>query len=450
MARIVTIIGTRPEIIKMAPVIEALQRRAAQLIVVHSGQHYDFEMSEVLFKQLNLPKPDMNLEVGSGTHSRHLARLLTSFERMIRRFQPDLVLAEGDTNTVAAGGLACSRSLVPFGHVEAGLRSYDRTMPEEMNRMLADDCAELCFAPTQRAAINLCREGISPAKIRVTGNTIVDACLKNLQIARRRSRMREELAGEDLPIVTVTIHRAENVDNVSRLRTIVSILLSLKKCKIVYPIHPRTRIRLLRNNLLSRLKKAKNLIITPPLAYWDFLSLLSSSKAVLTDSGGVQEEALVLNVPCLTLRTNTERPETVDAGMNFIVGTDNNRILPLVNKALQGRLILKPHARNVLGDGRAGERIAETCMSSLEKHLRPRPPEYYESGSASYKIIGASGRIVGKSVEDLIREHPDVLLSTVFDSEGNPLFPYPELTIGRGWKIQIFGEAATVNRISEF
>jgi len=308
------IVGTRPEIIKMSPVIREIQKDPElELIFVNSNQHYDYELSQQFIEELVLPIPKLNLDVRSGTHAEQTSQILVKLEKAFRDENTDIVLAEGDTNTVLAAGLASVKAHVPFGHIEAGIRSYDRTMPEEINRRIAAVCAELHFAPTERAAINLLHEGILPQKIFVTGNTIVDACIQNIEIARRKSNILDHFNLKDgKPFGLVTFHRPENVDNKNNLGQIVKILVSINECNLIFPIHPRTEKMLEKFNLLRELEADDKIILSKPLGYLDFIRLLSESSFVITDSGGIQEEALTFKIPCLTLRENTERPETVE------------------------------------------------------------------------------------------------------------------------------------------
>jgi len=441
--RILTVVGTRPEIIKMVPVIRALEKRASvELVIVHSGQHYDSEMSQVFFDELGLRKPDVDIGVGSGTHAQQTSKMLEEFEKVIEHFDPKLVLAEGDTNTVVAASLAAIKIHVPFGHVEAGLRCYDRMMPEEINRVIADQCAQLCFAPTNKSALNLLREGIYPYRIFVTGNTVVDACLENLKKAEQSSKIMTKLdLNHKRPIVLLTLHRSENVDDVHKLQSIMEAALQLNECTIVYPVHPRAQKNIATTGLIHDLEKAEHICLTRPLGYFDFLCLLSKSLFVLTDSGGVQEEAVTLRIPCLTLRHSTERPETVSVGANIIVGTETSRILYLSRKLLNEpkTLRLMKTINNPLGDGRAGERIAEICVEACEQGLTVESPAYYETGSADYVSIEVPRGLIGKDIMFLQTDHPSVLVTNVYDSKGTPLFPRPDLKLGKKWLISLFG-----------
>ncbi|MGZ7044614.1 MAG: non-hydrolyzing UDP-N-acetylglucosamine 2-epimerase, partial [Methanobacterium sp.] len=310
--KIAVIIGTRPEIIKMAPVIDEMEKRKVEYILIHTGQHYDREMSDQFFIDLELRKPDYNIGVGSGSHGEQTANMIRGLEEVLIDEKPDLVLVQGDTNAVLSGAIVSSKLHIPVGHVEAGLRSYDKTMPEEINREVADVCSKIFFVPTEESAVNLILEGIHPKDIFITGNTIVDACMRHLEIAKKKANLPFKMNEND-KILTLTMHRAENVDNPSRLKNIVEALLELKEVIIVFPAHPRTIKNLKKHDLLEKMDDADHIKLIKPVGYLDFLLLLSKSEIIMTDSGGLQEEAITLNIPCTTLRYNTERPETVEA-----------------------------------------------------------------------------------------------------------------------------------------
>ncbi len=344
------VLGTRPEIIKMAPVIRECKRRGHPFFVLHTGQHYSYEMDRAFFDDLELDDPEHNLNVGSGSHAEQTGRIMAGVEKVIME-GCDLVLVEGDTNTVLAGALAAAKLNIPVGHVEAGLRSFDRTMPEEINRVVADHVSELLFAPTEASKRNLLNEGIPEDRIHVTGNTVVDAVRQNLEIARRRRNPLKELGLEPKEYFLVTAHRAENVDNRSRLEGILrglSMVAERYDQPIVYPVHPRTQKMIKEFRLTTH-----NLKTIQPQGYLDFLALESDARLILTDSGGVQEEACVLGVPCVTLRDNTERPETIEAGANTLTGVEPARILKGVGEMLG----VERGWENPFGDGRSAERI---------------------------------------------------------------------------------------------
>lgn len=440
--------GTRPEIIKMMPVIKHLQRdRHLEVVTVHSGQHYDFEMSKIFIADLDLPEPDLNLNVRSGSAPQQISQTIAGIERAFHRFNPDIVLAEGDTNTVAATALAATALQIPFGHVESGLRSFDETMPEERNRIIADHCARLCFAPTVRAATNLCLEGIEPSRIFVTGNTVVDSCRMYLKLAKIQSTIVSSLGLSDgtRPIVTVTAHRRENVDNHKTLSRIVSALIDFQEAKIVFPVHPRTRKSLKKFGMWKKLARVPHIKLIPPLGYIDFLALLANSRVVITDSGGVQEEAATLGVRCVTIRTNTERPETVEMGFNVIAGTEMKRIISLLKEAVAspGNSSLGSEISNPLGDGRAGARIARILLNKLKESLAPTSPSYFRSGSAFFSLASITTS-APTTVSALQRKVEGVAVGLVYDKSGKPLFPSLDLKLRRGWRVLLKGEPSSL------
>jgi len=367
--------GTRPELIKIFPVLEALISNGHNAIFAYSGQHYDRNLSEGFIKELNYPRPDVAMGVGSGSQAEQTGKILVGCEKAIEDLQPDVVLVQGDTNTTMAAALSSHKMRIPCAHVEAGLRSYDREMPEEINRIVADHVSDFLFAPTNRSAMNLRREGIPEQKIFVTGNTVVDACLRLSRIAINKSRIIRRLGLEGARnLVTVTAHRAENVDRRERLDGIVAALTRLSECRFVFPVHPRSRKRLQQFNLMERLNKSGHVVLTEPLSYIDFLRLLIESKVVLTDSGGIQEEAIILHVPCLTMRLSTERPETIDLGANFLVGTDSDSIVHstrriLRNKDFANRMRSVP---NPFGNGTAGRKIVKRLEMIMRSKIATR------------------------------------------------------------------------------
>ena len=340
--KVAVILGTRPEIIKMSPVIRELENQGLNYFILHTDQHYSYKMDRVFFEQLHLPEPKYNLNVGSGTHAEETGKMLMGIERVLCGEKPDTILVEGDTNTVLAGALATCKLMIKVGHVEAGLRSYDREMPEEINRLLTDHVSDYLFAPTEKAKENLLKEGIDEDKIFVTGNTIVDAILQNIELVEDNDSSNHFL---------VTLHRQENVDREDRLRNIIKgleLVAQEFKVPIIYPIHPRTRKRMAQFNI-----RVNRIELIEPLGYLAFLKFLRDAKLVLTDSGGVQEEACILRVPCVTLRYNTERPETLEVGSNVLAGTEPSSIL---EKAML-MIDRKRDWKNPFGDGKAAKRI---------------------------------------------------------------------------------------------
>jgi len=437
---IMVIVGTRPEIIKMAPIIREIEiDKHLNLIFIHSGQHYDYELSQKFIEELELPSPNTNLTTGSGTHAEQTSNMLQNFELQILEHNPHIVLAEGDTNTVLAAGLASVKLHVPFGHVEAGIRSFDRTMPEEINRRIAAVCAELHFAPTERAAIYLVNEGISPDKIFITGNTIVDACLQHIKIAKNKSRIIEKLGlSKDQVFATVTVHRPENVDNIKSLKKIVQILLSINNCILVFPIHPRTKKRLIKFNLLKELENADNLFLSEPLGYLDFLRLLSESAFVLTDSGGIQEEALTLRTPCITLRDNTERYETLEVGANSLVGLDKELTLKTIDNILNKNKYDFNSYKNPYGDGKTGKRIVQIIKSACLKGIKVPSYSFIRNSNVDYNLLEIQGKLAGKSIKQ-ISEEIKKTICLIYDLDGRCIFPKQSMKSIRGWKLLTFG-----------
>lgn len=317
--KITIILGTRPEVIKMSPIIRECKEQGINFYILHTGQHYSYDMDRIFFEQLNLPKAKYNLDIGSGKHGEQTAKMLSRIEEILLLDTPDVVLVQGDTNTVLAGALASSKLHIKIGHVEAGLRSFDRSMPEEINRLVTDHISDYLFAPTKTSRQYLLNEGIPEERILVTGNTIVDAVYQNLEIAKKSGNILKKFMLQEKEYLVATTHRAENVDNKSHLRSILNSFYHIYKefkFPIIFPAHPRT-IKMI-NEFGFEIPKGTHLI--EPLGYLEFLQLESRAKLILTDSGGVQEEACIMKVPCVTLRNNTERPETVDVGANVVAG----------------------------------------------------------------------------------------------------------------------------------
>lgn len=357
MRELAVVVGTRPEIIKMAPVIRAAAGQF-DLHLVHTGQHYDEEMSGAFFESLDLPTPDENLSIGSGSQAEQTAAALVGVETMLTERDPAAVLALGDTNAVLSTSLAASKLPSAFGHVEAGLRSFDRTMPEEVNRVVSDHVADFSFAPTEQAVAHLDDEGIT-AGVFQTGNTIVDACREHVPLAEERSNVLADLAVEEGEYVAATIHRPSNTDDPERLRAVMDAL-DGASVPVILPVHPRTRSVLDERGY----EPAGSLRLVEPLDYLDFLKLLANARVAVTDSGGIQEEASILEVPCLTVRPNTERPETVEAGVNALVEPDalSSRLKTLLESEAE-RDAMTGHP-DLYGDGRAGEHIVDV----LDEH----------------------------------------------------------------------------------
>jgi len=354
--RVLTVIGNRPQFVKAAAVSRLL-RRGAEEVLVHTGQHYDDSLSRVFFEELDVPRPDHELGVGGGTNTDQTARMLAALEPLMGEVGPDLVLVYGDTNSTLAGALVAAQAQVPLAHVEAGMRSFDRTMPEEVNRLVSDHLASLLLCSSETAAANLRREGVA-GQIAIVGDVMVDVALTLQPRARERREALVERELEPGRYLLATVHRAGNVDDPERLRRLVELLRALPG-PVVLPLHPRTAARLASTGLDERLREAPGVILTDPLGYLDFTALLCHARAVLTDSGGVQKEAYLAGVPCLTLRDRTEWVETVDLGWNALVDLD-----------------------------------AQAARAALE---RPRPsehPELYGDGEAGARVVEALERLV--------------------------------------------------------
>jgi UDP-N-acetylglucosamine 2-epimerase (non-hydrolysing) len=343
---------------KVGPVILALGKREhVSQTLVHTGQHYDTNMSEVFFRQLELPEPDVNLGVGSGSHAVQTAQTMIQLEDYILDHRPDLVLVYGDINSTVAAALVCAKLLVPVGHVEAGLRSFDRTMPEEINRLLTDQIADVLFTPSADGDRNLRREGVPSSKIHCVGNVMIDTLVRLLPRAEARWEALRERLGLDR-YGLITLHRPSNVDDPDRLVSIMTALDDISRdLRLVFPVHPRTRQRLDR---AQARQTGSRLSLVEPLGYLDFLALQQNATVVITDSGGIQEETTFLGVPCLTVRPNTERPITLELGTNTLVGHDMRRLRTEVARILRGQS--KRGQIPPLWDGRAGERIANIVM----------------------------------------------------------------------------------------
>ena len=371
MLKVINVVGARPNFMKVAPVVEAMRGRASEFapVVVHTGQHYDERMSDAFFRDLGLPRPDVHVGVGSASHAQQTAAVMQRFEPVLLEHKPDWVLVVGDVNSTLACALVCSKLGVPVAHVEAGLRSRDRTMPEEINRLVTDQLADLLLTPSEDADRNLLAEGIAPERIKLVGNVMIDSLLKHMAAAER-SRVREELGLEGQDYAVVTLHRPSNVDDPSTLRRILSALARVARRRpVVFPVHPRTR-RVVEESGLGVDEARGRLRLIEPLGYLDFLRLYSGARLVLTDSGGIQEETTALGIPCLTLRENTERPVTVELGTNRVVGTDPERIVAEAEAALErGREGAAPRVPP-LWDGRAADRILDALLERT-RALRP-------------------------------------------------------------------------------
>lgn len=355
MNRIIHVVGARPNFMKAAPVLAAIRRQiGCEQILVHTGQHYDANMSDVFFSQLGLPEPDVNLSVGSGSHAEQTAEVMKRFETVVLDRQPDMVLVYGDVNSTVAAALVCAKLQVRVGHVEAGLRSFDRSMPEEINRLLTDQLADPLFTSSPEAETNLRREGVEERKIHFVGNVMIDTLVSLLPKTEQPPAFVPER-----PYALVTLHRPGNVDDFEWLKAFMTVLESLsREILVIFPVHPRTRERLSRLGLLI---ESGEMRFTDPLSYLEFVAVQRRASVVITDSGGVQEETTYLGIPCLTLRENTERPVTVTMGTNRLIGRDTDRL-----RAELERIRAKDHRTTTvppLWDGHAAERIADVLAT---------------------------------------------------------------------------------------
>lgn len=360
--RILHVVGARPNFMKLAPIMRALAQEPTRFtqLLVHTGQHYDANMSDIFFKELELPTPDVNLEIGSGSHAQQTAQIMQRFEPILLDYRPDWVVVPGDVNSTLAAALVAAKLGVKVAHVEAGLRSFDRTMPEEINRLLTDQISDLLFTPSRDGDQNLWREGVAPEKIHFVGNVMIDTLVRLLPKAEARWPTLRTTHQLDRYLL-VTLHRPSNVDDPETLTAIIAALQELsQEIAVIFPVHPRTRARLAQLGLLNPDAKRQSPKLLEPLGYLDFLAMQAHAALVLTDSGGVQEETAYLGVPCLTARPNTERPVTITHGANRLVASTQAALVAAAQQALrQPRPIAGDAPRPALWDGHAAERIVD-------------------------------------------------------------------------------------------
>lgn len=368
--RILHVVGARPNFMKVAPVLAELRRLPrVEQILVHTGQHYDPNMSDVFFQDLGMPAPDEHLGVGSGTHAQQTAKTMAEVEPVLIRHRPDVVVVAGDVNSTIAVALVAVKLWIPVAHIEAGLRTFDWRMPEEVNRVLTDRIAELLFTPSRDADENLRREGIDTRRVHFVGNVMIDSLQAALP-RTRESRIHATVGVRKGEYALVTLHRPSNVDEPAALEKLLAALSEISgRIPVVFPIHPRTSARIAADaSLRGHLDRTRGLRLLEPVGYLDFLALTANARLVITDSGGIQEETTALGVPCLTVRENTERPVTVEIGTNTLVGTDPARILPAAVEVLEGRG--KQGRVPELWDGHAAERIARVLVRFCEERGR--------------------------------------------------------------------------------
>lgn len=353
------ILGARPQIIKSSLLIQLLNEdKKVKLSLIHTGQHYDYEMTKIFFEEFSLPDPSVNLNVGSDSHAQQTAKMMSRLEPVLLASKPNVVLIPGDTNSTLAGALTAAKLGIPVAHLEAGARSYDDKMPEEINRRLTDHCSTLLFTTTETCLQNLLKEGIRREKIRNVGDMMYDVLLYHLPKAEKTTIL-AKLGVEVKGYFLLTLHRQENVDNPENLKKILHALQKLKQFTIVFPVHPRTRNKLCSLNLYEQVQKQKNIILTEPVGYLENLALIKNASIVLTDSGGIQKEAFWLKTPCLTLRDKTEWVETVSSGANYVLGSDAEKIVKTAKEIVEHKEEFRRKMEalsNPFGDGKASRK----------------------------------------------------------------------------------------------
>lgn len=364
MIKVLNIVGARPNFMKIAPIYAEMKRRSSEFepLIVHTGQHYDAAMSDSFFVDLGMPTPDVHLNVGSASHAVQTAKIMMEFEPILLGQKPDWVLVVGDVNSTIACALVCAKLGVKVAHVEAGLRSYDRTMPEEINRILTDSISDLLLTPSPDGNENLKKEGIADEKVKLVGNVMIDSLLRNLKIAEK-STVREDLKLIEKGYAVLTLHRPSNVDEIEVFSGLLESLITIsEKLPIIFPAHPRTRSRIEEFGFAEKVEKS-NIKLIEPLGYLDFMRLYSGAKLVLTDSGGLQEETTALGIPCLTLRENTERPITIEMGTNILVGTNPEKIKQTAFEVLADENFTQNAKIPPLWDGKTAERICDALLN---------------------------------------------------------------------------------------
>jgi UDP-N-acetylglucosamine 2-epimerase (non-hydrolysing) len=348
--KIASIIGARPQFVKEMPILREIRKNHSE-IIIHSGQHYDYEMSKIFFQDLDIPKPDYNLNVGSGTHGKQTGEMLIRLEKVLLKEKPDLVIISGDTNTTLAGAIAASKLNIRLAHVEAGMRNFDRTVPEEINRILADHVSDILFCSSSASASNLSREGITK-NVHIVGDVMIDAIKSSIKIAEKKSGILKKLKLKSRDYLVATVHRAGNTDKKENLREIIGAFIQSGE-KIVFPLHPRTE-KFLKLYGIDKKIKNTNITITKPLGYMDMLVLEKNARKILTDSGGVQKEACFFNVPCITLLDATEWVETAEKGFNVLTGANRKKILHSI-----GNFEIRRKYGGIYGNGDAAKKIAD-------------------------------------------------------------------------------------------
>ena len=362
--KILNIVGARPNFMKIAPIQREMEKNSAlEPLIIHTGQHYDEKMSKLFFDDLELPRPARYLKVGSATHAQQTAKIMVEFEKVVDEEKPDLVLVVGDVNSTAACSMVAAKMGVKIAHVEAGLRSFDRTMPEEINRMVTDTLSDYLFVTEQSGLDNLRKEGVPDEKVFFTGNVMIDSLVYFLDKAKN-SNIIDQLSLNGNEYALVTLHRPSNVDVKENFEKLLNAFSEIENdLKIVFPIHPRSRKMLTNFGLDDRISAMQNLVLLDPIGYLDFMKLMHDAKLVLTDSGGIQEETTYLGIPCITLRENTERPVTIDVGTNVLVGSDTELVVSEAKKIISGQS--KKGQVPDLWDGKAAERIVSIIARNV-------------------------------------------------------------------------------------
>ena len=360
MRPIIVVVGARPNFMKMAPLYSELKKRNLNTLLLHTGQHYDQNMSNIFFEELKMPKPDIYLGVGSETHAKQTARIMVDFEKVCLENKPQRIIVAGDVNSTIACALVATKLNIPVDHVEAGLRSFDNTMPEEINRILTDRISSLLFTPSKDANTNLLNEGVNPESIKLTGNIMIDSLMNNLE--KTNIDILNKLGIDKKGYALVTLHRPSNVDQKESLTGIFNALKNIsEKIHVVFPLHPRTKNKMEQFKILNTINT--KIKFTEPLGYLDFLSLTKNARVVLTDSGGIQEETTALGIPCLTLRENTERPVTVEEGTNKVIGNSETKIIKEFDEIIGSEEL--EYSVPKLWDGKTANRIADIIEKEI-------------------------------------------------------------------------------------
>jgi UDP-N-acetylglucosamine 2-epimerase (non-hydrolysing) len=366
MKKVISVVGARPNFMKVAPIYKASLKSNFKHLIVHTGQHYDYNLSDAFFVDLELPKPDYFLGVGSGTHSEQTAKIMIEFEKILNIERPDLVIVVGDVNSTIACGLTAVKMGIKLAHIEAGLRSFDKTMPEEVNRIATDSIADFFFVTEESGIENLIKSGVEPNSIFFVGNTMIDSLVFALPKIQK-SDILNQLDVQKDEFALITLHRPSNVDELENLSKFIKVFEYLNNfISIIFPVHPRTRKKMEDYGLIERIRQINKLQLTEPLPYIDFLNLMKNAQFVLTDSGGIQEETTFLDVPCLTLRTTTERPITIELGTNFLINPEIDNIIKAIDDVRQNRP--KRKAIPPLWDGQSSKRIINIIEEKILKN----------------------------------------------------------------------------------